>query len=224
MLHVHAVCPCCMSMLYLHDACPCLYTACASYLSRLHVRAACSCCMSMLYVHAVCPCCISMLHVHGACSCCMSMLHVYAACPCSISAACLCCMSVLHPHTACPCCMSILHVHAACRCCMPTLHLYVHRYKTFNDEKKKIRQCTVQCGAAIFSGNQALIGVKPSSLQFLKFWQVLHWNNSVCFQASRKASRSTKCFSPESCKKKCRSWRLVSLFAKNVQNGFLYQP
>jgi hypothetical protein len=79
--HVHAVCPCSMSL--------------------LHVPAACSCCMYLLHVSAACPCYMFLLHVPAACICYMSLLHVPAACSC--------CFSMLLVHVVCPCCMTILN-------------------------------------------------------------------------------------------------------------------
>ncbi len=128
-LHVLAVCPCCMSELHanvhppwhVRATCPCymslkLKPGCAWCLSKLQY----SRCLSMLLVHATGSCCRSILHVHGVCPCRTSML----ACPC--------CISLLLVHAACPCCMShdVLHVHAACPCYKSLLHAYAACYSS----------------------------------------------------------------------------------------------
>jgi hypothetical protein len=78
MLHVQAVCLCCI----------------------VHVYAAWPCCMPTLHAFAPCPGCMSMLHVH-ACPwfislspCYMSML----SCPC-LHASRSCCKSILQIHS-----------------------------------------------------------------------------------------------------------------------------
>jgi hypothetical protein len=58
-LHVHAACPCCMSMLHVH----------------LHVHASCLCFMFKLYA----PTELSMLHALAAFPCFMSMMQIHAA-------------------------------------------------------------------------------------------------------------------------------------------------
>jgi hypothetical protein len=66
MTHVHAACPCCMSMpsmLLVHAACSC----CTCCLFMFHVHAACPSCMSLSFVLVTCPCCMSMPYVHAAC-------------------------------------------------------------------------------------------------------------------------------------------------------------
>jgi hypothetical protein len=87
MLHVHSVCPRCMSVFYvystLHVCVVCLqYAACLCCMSTVR-------CMSVLYVYstlhvrvvclqyAACPCCITMLVLHAACPCYMFMMHIY---------------------------------------------------------------------------------------------------------------------------------------------------
>jgi hypothetical protein len=117
LLHVHAACLCCMSLLnispccgsiiHVHSAfffqfCTYLHAACPSCMSMSmpHILAAYSCFMSTLHVLAECSCFMSMRLVQAALPCCMSLLHVL-----HIPAACSCCMSMLHVHT---------HIHAAC--------------------------------------------------------------------------------------------------------------
>jgi hypothetical protein len=90
MLHVHAACPCCISVSHVHSACHCCMFV-------LHVLAACpcsgccqfSCCLSIMH---------DILHVHFACQCPMSMLHVF----------------MLNVHSARPSSLSMLHVQAVC--------------------------------------------------------------------------------------------------------------
>jgi hypothetical protein len=118
MPHVHAACPCHMSMLHDHASCP-------SFTSMLHVK---------LHVHATCPGFMSMLHVHASCPCYMSMLDD-AACQCWMlpqvhadDAACPCCMSMTHGYMLkWTFCMDMLHihaeVHAACLSCVSILHV-----------------------------------------------------------------------------------------------------
>ncbi len=76
LLHVHASCPLCISILYI---CP----RCMS-MSMPHVLAAYPCCpcfTSFLHIHASCPCHMSRLHVHAACLGCMSLPHIHATRP-----------------------------------------------------------------------------------------------------------------------------------------------
>ncbi len=116
MLHVHAACPCCMSVLHVCAARPC-------YMSMLHFRAECPCCISTLHVHTACQYCMSIWHVHAAWTCSMSTRHFNAACymskmhfkgvyPSRIS----CRFSMQHVHAAFPCCIYMVHVLAAFPC------------------------------------------------------------------------------------------------------------
>jgi hypothetical protein len=130
LLHVHAACLCCTSLLLVRDAC-----AFQSCMSKMH-----PCRFSMLH-HAACPCNMYILHFHAAWPCCFSLLNVPATCPCqyyiptaSILAACpwACLLNVdKHFYAACPCCMpfclSLPHVLAACPChiyCQSILHVH----------------------------------------------------------------------------------------------------
>ncbi len=92
-LHVHAVCPWCMSMLHVHVACLC-------WMSMVHVFYACSCYMSLLHVYAAFQCCLPVMHVHFECIFCMPRMYVNASCSCF--------MIMLHLY------VSMQHVHAAC--------------------------------------------------------------------------------------------------------------
>jgi hypothetical protein len=82
--HVHAACPCFISLLNVYDTCR----------KSIHVHAAFLCCMIMLRVHPACLRCMSMLHVYPACPCCLSMLHALVNAACHVHGACSCRMSL----------------------------------------------------------------------------------------------------------------------------------
>ncbi len=104
MLHVHASCSCCFSVLLAHHACP-------FSMSILHVNATCLCFLCSCCKYAASPCCMSTEFVTF-----MSMSSR--------------CMSMLHGHAACPHCMSMLHVHAAWTWCMNMkMNMNIKTYK-----------------------------------------------------------------------------------------------
>jgi hypothetical protein len=85
MLHVHSVCPCCMSMSMVH------VDGAIYAVSMLHGNATRQCFTSRLHFHAACPFCMSMLYVHVyicCMSCCISMLHIHASCSCFMYSTC----------------------------------------------------------------------------------------------------------------------------------------
>jgi hypothetical protein len=107
--HVHAECPCFMSMLHNYIYCMFMQQVNAALTCNMNIvqwtwcseHGAWAWRISTLHVHMCCIyMCMNMLPVLAAWSC-ISMLHVHA-CPC---------MS-MHFHAEYPCCMNILIVHA----------------------------------------------------------------------------------------------------------------
>ncbi len=139
MLHLHAACPVCISILNANAVYPCSVSMLRVHVPMLHVDAEGICYMIinmnikintkmkgwtlkdiLRHVRASCPC--SMPSFYAAillyiCSWCLSIMHFNFGCPfCMpmphVHASCQC--SLYKYHAACPFCLSMLHVQAVC--------------------------------------------------------------------------------------------------------------